>query len=141
AEIGRRAGPLLAACEVFEGEFEMARRDGSVFWASVRARAVDPQRPVTGGTIWIIDDITERHRVEQALAAAKEQAEAASRAKSEFLANTSHEIRTPLNGLLGLVRLALAPNIEVAKQREYLERIRDSAEALAGTISDILDLS
>jgi PAS domain S-box-containing protein len=141
AEIGRRAGPLLSACEVFEGEFEMARRDGSVFWASVRARAIDPQHPTTGGSIWIIDDITERRRVEQALAAAKEQAEAASRAKSEFLANTSHEIRTPLNGLLGLVRLALAPGVKSARQRQYLERIQDSAQALAGTISDILDLS
>ncbi|CAG1013775.1 two-component system, sensor histidine kinase [Burkholderiaceae bacterium] len=141
AAIGRAAGPLLMSSAVFEGEFEMARRDGSTFWASIRARAIDPLQPVTGGSIWIIDDITERRSVEQALAAAKEQAEAASKAKSEFLANTSHEIRTPLNGLLGLVRLALAPGIERAKQREYLERIQDSAEALAGTISDILDLS
>jgi PAS domain S-box-containing protein len=141
AEIGRCAGPLLASAEVFEGEFEMARRDGSVFWASVRARAIDPQQPVTGGSIWIVDDISERRRVEQALAAAKEQAEAASKAKSAFLANTSHEIRTPLNGLLGLVRLALAPGTDARRQREYLERIQDSAQALAGSISDILDLS
>lgn len=141
AEIGRQAAPLLANSDVFEGEFEMARRDGSVFRASVRARAIDPTNPVGGGSIWIIDDITERHLADKALAAAKEQAEAASRAKSEFLANTSHEIRTPLNGLLGLVRLALVPGLEAAKQREYLERIQDSAEALAGTISDILDLS
>jgi len=141
AEIGRRAGPLLANCQVFEGEFQMARRDGSVFWASVRARAIDPEQPVTGGSIWIIDDVTERRCVERALAAAKEQAEAANKAKSAFLANTSHEIRTPLNGLLGLVRLALTPGVDGAKQREYLERIQDSAEALAGTITDILDLS
>jgi PAS domain S-box-containing protein len=141
AEIGRRAGPLLAACEVFEGEFEMARRDGSTFWASVRARAIDPEQPASGGSIWIIDDVTERRRTEQAFAFAKEQAEAANKAKSEFLANTSHEIRTPLNGLLGLVRLALAPDAGVTRQREYLERIQDSAQALAGIISDILDLS
>ncbi|WP_280151013.1 PAS domain-containing hybrid sensor histidine kinase/response regulator [Piscinibacter sp. XHJ-5] len=141
ADIGRRAGPLLANADVFEGEFQMARRDGTVFWASVRARAIDPQQPVTGGSIWIIDDITERRCVEHTLAAAKEQAEAASKAKSEFLANTSHEIRTPLNGLLGLVRLALAPGVAGGRQRDYLERIQDSAEALAGTISDILDLS
>jgi len=141
AEIGRCAGPLLSSCQVFAGEFQMARRDGSVFWASVRARAIDPEQPLTGGSIWIIDDVTERRCVEQALAAAKEQAEAASKAKSAFLANTSHEIRTPLNGLLGLVRLALTPGVDGAKQREYLERIQDSAEALAGTISDILDFS
>ena len=141
AEIGRRAGPVLASGDVFEGELEMSRRDGSRFWASTRARAIDPANPATGGTIWIFDDITERRRVEQALAVAKELAEAASKAKSEFLANTSHEIRTPLNGLLGLVRLALAPGVEAPRQRDYLERIRDSSEALAGIISDILDLS
>ena len=140
-EIGRLAGPLLSAGETFEGEFQMCRRDGSVFWASARAHAIDPEQPASGGSIWIIDDISERRRVEQALAAAKEQAEAASKAKSEFLANTSHEIRTPLNGLLGLARLALAPGIEPARQREFLERIQDSAEVLAGIISDILDLS
>jgi signal transduction histidine kinase/ActR/RegA family two-component response regulator len=118
----------------------MARRDGSTFWCRVRARAIDPRSPAAG-TIWILDDITERRRVDLALAAAKEQAEAASRAKSEFLANTSHEIRTPLNGLLGLVRLAQEPTISPKRQREYLERIEDSAQALAGIISDILDLS
>ena len=140
AEIGRVAGPLLATGAAFEGEFEMARRDGSLFWASLRARAIDPRHP-GAGTIWIVDDISERRRTEHALAAAKEQAESASRAKSEFLANTSHEIRTPLNGLLGLVRLAQEPGVGAARLREYLERIDDSAQALAGLISDILDLS
>jgi PAS domain S-box-containing protein len=141
AEVGRVAGPLLATGAAFEGEFEMARRDGSTFWASLRARAIDPAHPGSAGTIWIVDDISERRRTEQALAAAKEQAESASRAKSEFLANTSHEIRTPLNGLLGLVRLAQEPGVGAARLREYLERIDDSAQALAGLISDILDLS
>ena len=51
AEIGRQAGPLLANSDVFEGEFEMARRDGQVFWASVRARAIDPTNPISGGSI------------------------------------------------------------------------------------------
>ncbi len=141
AAIGRAAAPLLSSGAAFEGEFEMARRDGSLFWGSVRARAIDPRHPGSGGTIWIVDDISERRRTEQALAAAKEQAESASRAKSEFLANTSHEIRTPLNGLLGLVRLAQEPGVGAARLREYLGRIDDSAQALAGLISDILDLS
>jgi PAS domain S-box-containing protein len=139
-EVSRRAGPLLAKAQEFEGEFEMARRDGGAFWCRVRARAIDPRSPASG-TIWILDDITERRRIDLALAAAKEQAEAANRAKSDFLANTSHEIRTPLNGLLGLVRLAQEPTISPTRQREYLERIEDSAQALAGIISDILDLS
>ncbi len=140
-DICRRASPVLQAGGAFEGEFEMARRDGSLFWAHLRARAIDPRHPGSRGTIWIVDDITERRRVAAALAEARDQAEAASRAKSEFLANTSHELRTPLNGLLGLVRLAQDPSLPAPRLREYLEHIDDSAQALAGLISDILDLS
>jgi signal transduction histidine kinase len=68
-------------------------------------------------------------------------AEAASRAKSAFLANTSHEIRTPLNGLLGLARLALDAKVSDTQRVDYLKGIMSSAEQLAGLISDILDLS
>ncbi|OYU99942.1 MAG: hypothetical protein CFE45_11070 [Burkholderiales bacterium PBB5] len=131
----------LARGEAVALECELQRADGSHLWCAVRARAVDPVRPARGGTIWIVEDITERRLAQQALAAAKEDAEAASRAKSAFLANTSHEIRTPLSGLLGLVRLALQPGTSPERQRECLERIQDSAQALAGTITDILDLS
>ena len=141
AEMGRIATPVLAAGEPLDMSSTMSRRDGSVFWARIRARAVDPNQPGSGGTIWIIEDVTEEREAGLALAAAKEAAEAASRAKSEFLANTSHEIRTPLNGLLGLARLALTPDLDVAVQRDYLERIQSSAQALAGLISDILDVS
>jgi CheY-like chemotaxis protein len=94
-----------------------------------------------GGTIWIAEDVTERRAVEQALARARDEAEAANRAKSAFLANTSHEIRTPLNGLVGLARLARLPNIEEERRARYLQQIDDSAQALSGVISDILDLS
>jgi len=141
AEIGGLAGPLLQSGAAFEGEFEMARRDGRVFWASVRARAIDPRRPGSVGTIWIIDDITESRRSADALAEARDQAESASRAKSEFLANTSHEIRTPLNGLLGLAQLAQEPGVDEARRQQYLQQILESAQGLGGIISDILDLS
>lgn len=141
AEMGRIAAPVLAAGAPLDMSSPMCRRDGSLFWARIRARAVDPNRPGSGGTIWIIEDITQEREAQLALAAAKEAAESASRTKSEFLANTSHEIRTPLNGLLGLARLALAPGLDPAVQRDYLERIQSSAQALAGVISDILDVS
>jgi PAS domain S-box-containing protein len=141
AEIGALIGPPLSQGEPVEFVRELVRRDGSSFWCRMLAKAADPNHPMRGGTIWIVEDITERRRTEQALARARDEAEAASRAKSAFLANTSHEIRTPLNGLVGLARLARRPDLDETRRRQYLEQIAESAETLSAIISDVLDLS
>jgi PAS domain S-box-containing protein len=92
------------------------------------------------GLIGAIIDITQRKQWEDGLLAAKEAAEAASRAKGEFLANMSHEIRTPMNGIIGMTELAL----DLARdehQRDYLNTARSSAMGLLTVVNDILDLS
>ena len=140
-EMGREIGPVLARGEAVQLQRLAQRKDGSSFLAFVRGRAIDPARPTEGGTVWIIEDITERHAAEQALARARDDAEAANRAKSTFLANTSHELRTPLNAMIGLARLARDERTGDARRRQYLDQIVASTQALAGIISDILDLS
>jgi PAS domain S-box-containing protein len=85
-------------------------------------------------------ELKERQKAEVALLAAKEEAEKANQAKSEFLARTSHEIRTPIHGVLGTINLVLDSKLE-HDQRQYLKMAISSAEALLNIINDILDLS
>jgi len=90
--------------------------------------------------LWIAEDVTALHKSAQALQRAAAEAEAANRAKSEFLTNMSHEIRTPLNGIMGvagaLARTPLSP-----PQREMVALVETSAQTLETLLSDILDLA
>ncbi len=87
-----------------------------------------------------VREVGKRKQAEEMLQRAKELAEPASWAKSEFLANVSHEVRTPLNGILGMTGLALETDL-TDEQREYLELVKVSANGLLRVINDILDFS
>lgn len=124
---------------VIELETQMRRKNGSVFWASISARAVCDFHGEVLYYEGSLVEITERKEKEKAQRE-REVAEAASKAKSEFLANMSHELRTPLNPIIGMTSLAL--NMELTPRlRNYLTTIKTSAHALLGIMNDILDFS
>ena len=83
-------------------------------------------------------DVTAQKQTEAALVSAKQEAEAANRAKSDFLANMSHEIRTPMNAVLGLTQLLLDTEL-TTRQRDYLLKLNDATRSLLGILNDILD--
>ncbi len=134
-----RANRALTQQEVFDHAFRVYGTDGHTLWVHCRHA---PRVQNDGRTVWdgIIRDITHEREAAELLSRAKSEAEAAERAKSEFLAAMSHEIRTPMNTVVGMTRLALQTDLS-SKQRNYLEKIDTSARSLLGIINDILDFS
>jgi PAS domain S-box-containing protein len=121
-------------------ETEYRTSDGRLIPVSVTGSVLRSASGRRLGGILVAQDISERRRAHAELVRAKERAEAATRAKSDFLAAMSHEIRTPMNGVLGMTDLLLGDQLG-HHQRGYAETIRRSGETLLTLIDDILDFS
>jgi signal transduction histidine kinase/DNA-binding response OmpR family regulator len=119
-----------------QGQDEALRRANDSLESRVARRTAE----LSAAVCRLEDEVVRRRQVERELHAAKETAEAGSRAKSEFLANMSHEIRTPMSGVLGMTEL-LALTSMTAQQQDFVATIRTSGEALLEIINDILDFS
>ncbi len=124
-----RSGDITSAFN----NYERARADG-------RTLEIRTEILADGGAVRTYTDVTHRKRTEQALAAARDAAEAAGRARSEFLAVMSHEIRTPMNGIIGVSSLLLEMEMGPTERR-YVQIIMDSGQHLLQLINDILDFS
>ncbi len=138
-------------------EYRVRYEDGTVRWLLGDAR---PEREADGGTLWhgFLTDVTERKTAEAELeqhrnhlerlvfertaelAQSRDSAQAASRAKTAFLATMSHELRTPMNGIIGMTTLALRRATD-PKQIDQLGKSLTAAQQLAGIISDMLDIA
>ncbi|MCI0470343.1 MAG: ATP-binding protein, partial [Candidatus Aminicenantes bacterium] len=119
--------------------YEAYRKDGSTLYISENIHAVYDEQ---GNVLYYegsLENITEKKQAEE-LKIARDTAEAANKAKSEFLANVSHEIRTPMNAILGFAEL-LGDQVIGGTQKEYLSAISSSGKTLLSLINDILDLS
>jgi PAS domain S-box-containing protein len=114
------------------------RKDGQLYPVRATVSPVHGQGGRIAGFIAVLTDATELHRQEEALRKERDRAEAGDRAKGVFLATMSHEVRTPLNGVVGFTNLLLDTPLS-AEQREYVQTIRTSSEALVQLTGDIMD--
>ncbi len=133
-EIIRTGRPLVAR---IERETWPDREDT---WVSSTKMPLRNRKGEIIGTFGISRDITELKKTQDELQIARDEADAANQAKSDFLANVSHEIRTPMNGIIGMTELLLSTNL-TDEQREYQLLVQSSAEALLTQLNDILDFS
>lgn len=124
----------------FRAQFRIKKNSGDVRWISADATVIRDQSGKPLRIIGVNIDQTERVQAQTALSDAKEQAEAASRAKTSFLANMSHEIRTPMTAILGYTDLLNEASDQHVRQ-EYVSTIQRNGEHLLSIINDVLDLS
>lgn len=125
----------------YSDEMPLVKADGACVWVSV---SVALQRDASGHalhTIAILQDISERKALEDTVRVARDAAEAANRAKDQFLANISHELRTPLNGILGYAQILRRDDSMTERQLASLGVIEQSGEHLLMLINDILDFA
>ncbi|MGC4071815.1 MAG: ATP-binding protein [Nibricoccus sp.] len=136
----RRIQTAIVRGEGVSTDITSYSKSGRKFHLHLEVQPARNENGVLENFIAVLADITSRVETEHNLRRAKSEADAASKAKSDFLASMSHEIRTPMNGVIGMTSLLLDTKLD-HEQRDYVGTIRNSGEALLTIINDILDFS
>jgi PAS domain S-box-containing protein len=137
----RQMWQSIRAQGYWRGDIWNRRKDGSIYPETLSITEVRDESGRPLHYIGVFSDISERKQMEQSLQAAKEAAEAANRAKSEFLASMSHELRTPLNAILGFAQLFRMDKDLSHEGREQAEEIERAGSHLLALINDLIDLA
>ncbi|MBX9635672.1 MAG: nitrate- and nitrite sensing domain-containing protein [Magnetospirillum sp.] len=135
---------VIGAGHDWRGEIVNQRRDGTVYWEQMTIAPVKGSDGKVCNYIAVKEDITTRKQAEEAVNTAREAAELANRAKSEFLATMSHELRTPLNAIIGfseIIEQELLGPVGQSQYSDYARDINDSGKHLLQLINDILDVA
>lgn len=132
---------MLASGEDNEVEFRIIRPDDSIRYVFVKRQAIKDSEGRVIKLFGTVQDVSDRKDTEAALQKAKEAAEVANRAKSEFIANMSHELRNPLNGIMGYAQILQRDKTITPKQREGIDIIYQCGSHLLTLINDILDIA
>ena len=129
-----------SAGEPDENEWTYLHQDGTKIPVRVSITPIHGESGETTGFLHVASDITEERHIRNSLAASRDSALQAARAKADFLANMSHEIRTPMNGVIGMIDL-LRDTPLTSHQKEFVDTIQRSGETLLTIVNDILDFS
>lgn len=131
---------VRAEGKIVDEEFKILLPTGAHRWVRAQAFPVYDDQGIRVRMVGIAEDITESKAIQTALVKAKQDAESANQAKTEFLTNMSHELRTPLNGILGMLQLTRDTKLNT-EQFEYIDTAISSSKVLLNVINDILNIA
>jgi len=138
-ELGEISQPVLARGKPFSSEWQLKRHDGTLFWAQLFGRCVDPQ-DLDKGIIWTYLDITERKQAEEDIHDALEKQKELNYLKSRFVSMTSHEFRTPLSAILSSVQLLkyYGEKLPPEERRDLMEGMESAVKRMTDMLDDVL---